>query len=750
MSGSPFTWKERLGSRMAAPLAEEIDAFETLMTLRKQGKVDEKIFAETRLRRGIYGQRYDNGLRHDGVAQRTLAFPCGSLTKGPETVWDAPGMMRIKVPAGHLTCEQLDVIAELAEEYSDSILHISTRQNVQLHFVHIEDTPDLMRRLASVGITTREACGNSVRTVTACQFAGVCGDQAFDVTPYADALTWYLLGHKDTQDFGRKFKIAFSGCKPHPCGLANFHDIGAIAVVKDGKRGFEFYVGGGLGAVPHQAKLVEEFLPEEELLPMSQAVCRVFAKLGERKNRARARLKFVVQKLGLEEFRRQVREEREKIAPDERWTTYLDGIESKTDRPLRPGRPLEGAVTPELARFRATNTRPQPQPNYVVATIRLPLGDITATQTRQLTAIARKYTGDTIRLTVEQNLVLRWVSEADLPALHRELSAVGLGLADAGTIRDITSCPGTDTCKLGISASRGLAAELGHRLQARTIDNPDLDRLHIKASGCFNSCGQHHVADIGFLGVSRNVAGRRVSHFQLVVGGEWENNGGSYGLAIGAFPSKKIPEVVDRLTETWLRDREPGERLQAFIGRAGRAKIKAALDDLRHVPTYEEDRSFYTDWGDAREYTTGDQGVGECAGEVVTATEFGLAASEREVFEAQLHLEGGDANRAAQLAYRSMLSAARALVILQNFDISEEPDAIVGEFRTRYHDTKVFHDPFAGAKFATMLLHAHEKPLQAPDRDEAHRQIEEAQLFIEAAHACYQRIAPRVAAPAAS
>src|SRR5690349_1424410 len=305
MSGSAASWKERLGSRMAAPLADEIDAFETLMTLRKQGKVDEKIFAETRLRRGIYGQRYDNGLRHDGVEQRTLAFPCGSLTKGPETVWDAPGMMRIKVPAGHLTCEQLDVIAELAEEYSDSILHVSTRQNVQLHFVHIEDTPDLMRRLASVGITTREACGNSVRTVTACQFAGVCGDQAFDVTPYADALTWYLLGHKDTQDFGRKFKIAFSGCKPHPCGLANFHDIGAIAVVKDGKRGFEFYVGGGLGAVPHQAKLVEEFLPEEELLPMSQAVCRVFAKLGERKNRARARLKFVVQKLGLEEFRRQ-------------------------------------------------------------------------------------------------------------------------------------------------------------------------------------------------------------------------------------------------------------------------------------------------------------------------------------------------------------------------------------------------------------------------------------------------------------
>src|SRR5690242_8724677 len=286
------SWKERLKGAIREDWAREIDIFETQIELRKMGKIDEKLFAETRLRRGVYGQRYDNGQRHDGLESRTLAFPSGDLTKGPMTMWDAPGMQRIKIPYGKLSAAQLETMAELAEEYSDGILHVSTRQNVQLHFVHIEDTPDLMRRLASVGITTREACGNSVRTVTACQFAGVCGDQAFDVTPYADALTWYLLGHKDTQDFGRKFKIAFSGCKPHPCGLANFHDIGAIAVVKDGKRGFEFYVGGGLGAVPHQAKLVEEFLPEEELLPMSQAVCRVFAKLGERKNRARARLKF--------------------------------------------------------------------------------------------------------------------------------------------------------------------------------------------------------------------------------------------------------------------------------------------------------------------------------------------------------------------------------------------------------------------------------------------------------------------------
>jgi sulfite reductase (ferredoxin) len=745
---SPPTWKQNLADRMSADLTEEIDVFETQMILRRQGRLDEKVFAETRLRRGIYGQRYDNGQRHDGVAVRTLNYPCGTLTKGPDTMWDAPGMVRIKIPMGKLSADQLDLMAELAEEYSDSILHVTTRQDIQLHFVHIEDTPDLMRRLAAVGITTREACGNSVRNVTACQFAGVCHDQAFDVTPYANALTYYLLGHKDTQDFGRKFKIAFSGCKPHPCGLANFHDIGAIAVTKevDGevKRGFELYVGGGLGAVPHKAKLLEEFVAEEELLPLAQAVCRVFARLGERKNRARARLKFVVQKLGIEEFRRVVREERDRIPRDERWTAYLDHLDDTAEVPLQPGRALDGELAPVVERWRATNVRPQPQPGYVVATVRLPLGDITSTQARQLADLARRFTGDTIRLTVEQNLVLRWLPEADIAELHRELEAIQLAQPGASTLADITSCPGTDTCKLGISSSRGLAAALSDKIAARDTgalngSAADLSKLHIKVSGCFNSCGQHHVADIGFLGVSRNMGGRRVAHFQLVVGGEWDNNGGSYGLAIGAFPSKRVPEVVDRLTALWLREREPGERLQAFIQRAGRARIKDALEDLRDVPAYEDDKSFYSDWGDSREYTIGDMGVGECAGEVVTAAEFGLAASEREVFEAQLRLEGGEASRAADLAYRAMLSAAKALVRVKNTDVSDEPEQIVDEFRTRFHDTQLF-DPGAGARFAAFLLRAHEAPLQGASSERAHQQIEEAQLFIEAAHACYDRI----------
>ncbi|HUH04128.1 MAG TPA: nitrite/sulfite reductase [Kofleriaceae bacterium] len=740
------TWKARLDGAVSPQLAEEIDTFETQIALRKLGKLDEKLFAETRLRRGAYGQRYDNGKRHDGVRTRTLAFPCGELTKGPETVWDAPGMMRIKIPMGVVSAEQLEVMAELAEEYSDTILHVTTRQDIQLHFIHIDDTPDLMRRLAAVGITTREACGNSVRNVTACQFAGVCHTQSFDVTPYAHALTYYLLGHKDVQDFGRKMKIAFSGCRDEACGLVTIHDIGAIAVKKevDGVevRGFELYVGGGLGAVPHQAKLLW-FVTAEELLPVCQAVCRVFARLGERKNRARARLKFVVAKLGIEEFRTIVEEERAIIPHDERWTSYLGDLGITEETPLRPPAPLAAGIYPKgFAEWRRTNVRAQAQPGYAVATVRLPLGDLTSHQARMIADLMRTYTGDTMRLTVEQNLVIRWLPEADLPAFYKDLAAHDLADPGAGTLTDITACPGTDTCKLGISASRGLAGVLETHLAAKPEIDEQVRELRIKASGCFNSCGQHHIADIGFLGVSRNVKGRRVAHFQLVVGGKWSSNGAEYGLAIGAFPAKRIPAVLDAVTAFYVEQRQDGEGFHAFVARVGKNAVRDLTNHLKEVPPYEQDPSFYTDWGDAREYTIGDMGVGECAGEVVTLTEFGLADSERALYEAQTSLDGGDQHRAAELAYKSMLEAAKALVKLQNIDVTDDPQHIVVEFKTRFYDTSLFDDPFAGAKFANYFLRTdgEEAPSAGISAEASRRKIEEAQLFIEAAHSCYGRM----------
>ncbi len=741
------TWNALLGDRIPADLRDEIDVFETNMQLRKAGKIEAKLFAEARLRRGMYGQRYDNGRRHDGSATQNLVYPCGGLTKGPETVWDAPGMCRIKIPMGVVSNAQLECLADLAEEYSDSILHVTTRQDIQLHFLHIDNAPDLMRRLAAVGITTREACGNSVRNITACQYAGACGEAAFDVTPYARAATYFLLGHKDIQDFGRKFKIAFSGCKPNPCGMAMFHDVGCIAVTKDvdgeTKRGFEFYVGGGLGAVPFKAQLLDSFVPEEELLPLCQAVCRVFSRLGERKNRARARLKFVVKKLGIEEFRRIVVEERKIIPEDQRWSRYLADLSVTDDVPLKPAEALveEGAFSEDFLFWRKHNLWRQPQKNYVTATVRLPLGDMSALQARALVDIAREFTGDTIRFTVEQNAVVRYISEADLPAFYEALQRADLASPGASTIADIVSCPGTDTCKLGISASRGLAGELEKKFAKKLYTDPEVEKLHIKASGCFNSCSQHHVADLGFLGVSRMVDGRRVAHFQLVLGGEWQNNGGAYGLAIGAYPSKRIPEVIDRVLAFWAQEREDGEALKAFVIRVGRGKIKKQLDDLRKVPSYEEEPEFYTDWGDAREYTVGDLGTGECAGEVVSIVEFGLQDAERRLFEAQLKLEASKSGEASIQAYKSMLTAAKALIMIFNIDIEEDADRVVADFRKHFDDTGRFHDPFAGAKFANYLLKRYENPPSEEDSlTTARENIDEAQLFIEAAQSCYQRL----------
>src|SRR5580693_2057697 len=341
MKVSNSSWAERLAGKIPEHLAREIDIFETEISLRKQGKIDERLFAETRLRRGIYRQRYDNGQRNNGKEVQKMVYPSGDLTKGPNTMWDAPGMQRIKIPGGGLNAEQLETLADLSEEYSDGIAHVTTRQDFQLHYVHIEDTPSVMRRLAAANITTREACGNSVRNVTACPYSGVCPDEKFDVTPYSRALSKFLLGHPDTQNFGRKFKHSFSGCSQHACGLSSMHDMGMVAVTRTEngkeKRGFEVSVGGGLGAVPYQAKLFDTFVPPEELLPLAQAISRVFARLGEKKNRARARIKFLIQDLGIGKFKELVLEERKILPDDPRWTEFIEDAEKFQEAPLRPG-----------------------------------------------------------------------------------------------------------------------------------------------------------------------------------------------------------------------------------------------------------------------------------------------------------------------------------------------------------------------------------------------------------------------------
>jgi sulfite reductase (ferredoxin) len=742
---SALTWKDKLDGQIPPEMGREIDQFEAMMTLRKQGKIDEKVFAETRLRRGTYGQRYDNGHRHDGTQTQDLSFPNNPLTKGPDTMWDAPGMQRIKIPFGALNPSQMRVLADTAEEYSDSICHITTRQDIQLHFVHIEDVTDLFRRLAAVAITTREACGNSVRNVTACPLAGICHTEAFDVTPYAKACTYYLLGHPDTQDFGRKFKIAFSGCEHEACGLVTIHDLGGVAVKKviDGKekRGFALYVGGGLGAVPYQAQLFDEFVPEEELLPLARAVGRVFAKLGEKRNRQKARLKFVVAKLGIEEFRRVVNEERRTMPEDPSWRKYFDAIPRYQESPSLQAVQLNGARKPEgYDEWAKTNVYAQRQAGYCTVTATLPLGDVSSQQMRQLADLVHRYSSDHARTTVEQNLVFRWVPHAKVPQLYQELKDMGLGQPGAGTIVDVVSCPGTDTCKLGIASSRGLAGELRKRLvaQSATLDEA-IKNLHIKISGCFNSCGQHHISDIGFYGNSRNVGGYTVPHFQVMIGGQWTENAKSYGLAIGSIPSKQIPTVVQRLTDRYLKERQPSESFQWFAKRVGKKALKESIEDLAKVPPHSVDPSFYSDWGDPRQYTIGDLGTGECAGEVITPVEFGFTEAESTAFEAQLLLDDAKYRDADEMAYAAMLRAARTLVQIQLPDAPNDANVIVSEFKSRWVEPKYFWDTYHHGQFANYLINRHDAPDTRYTKETAHKVVDEANLFIDAAHKAYAK-----------
>ncbi|MGB1253074.1 MAG: nitrite/sulfite reductase, partial [Candidatus Promineifilaceae bacterium] len=402
-----------------------------------------------------------------------------------------------------------------------------------------------------------------------------------------------------------------------------------------------------------------------------------------------------------------------------------------------------GAPRPEgFDEWYATNIYQQRQEKYVTVTLNLPLGDLSSEQAYALADIARDYVGDTMRTTVEQNIVLRWVSEADLISLYNALKPIGLATAGAGTIVDITSCPGTDTCKLGIAASRGLAGELRTRLSAKSASMPNaIKNLKIKISGCFNSCGQHHVADIGFFGNSRRRNNRAVPHFQVVLGGQWKENGGSYGLAVGAVPSKIVPDVLDAITNRYVAEREPQEAFQSWAARLGKVEVRKMLKPFQTVPRYEDNAAFYSDWHDPREFSIGDIGIGECAGEVISLFSFEITKAEGEHFDALLALDEQDYAKADAKAYRSMIMAARALVRTQYLDVADEADVVVAEFKTRLYDTQLFFDRFAKGKFGRYLFKRHTNPPTQPTEESAHQLIEEAQLFIEACHAADARLA---------
>jgi sulfite reductase (ferredoxin) len=685
---------------------DEIDVFETQLRRVQNGQTPEKVFTEFRLRHGVYGQR------QDGVQ-----------------------MQRIKIPLGRLTTEQMICLADLSEEVSDGISHITTRQDVQFHFVDINETPNMMRRLAEVGITTKEACGNVVRNVTACPESGVCQTEEFDVTPHAQAMAQFLLRHPDAQNFGRKFKVAFSGCAGRACGLARMHDIGAIAQTRTENgatvQGFRVYVGGGLGAIPHQAKLYSDFVPTGEMLPLAQAMSRVFARIGEKENRARARMKFLVDSLGLDEFRRRVEDERRKLPADPRWTTTLEETLKHTEAPLKPGSTLDQAARSDstFAAWFDTNVHPQEQDGFSMVEVFLPLGDITADQLRSLARVARRYIKDTVRTTVSQNILLRWVSNADLPALHADLGRIGLARGGASRLGDVTACPGTDSCKLGITSSRGLAAVLDDQFSSGLSGIAGRTDLKVKISGCFNSCGQHHIADIGFLGSVQRKGAATAPVFQVVLGGTIGGNAESYGLVTGKVPARYAPKVLERLTNVFSAEKEDNETFTDFVTRLGKGRMKSEIQEFE-LKSYEDDPEAYLDNRQTWDYHK-ETGVGECAGEVVDQAEFMLEEADRLVFEATIALDESRYQDAADLAIAATRRAADALLSTRGLLISDRYDC-VGEFKRLFYDTGQFHKPFAENFFRATQSNG--SPVQPED---SRRRVEEAALFLEQAQTVY-------------
>ena len=512
-------------------------------------------------------------------------------------------MIRAKIRYGALTADQLECLADVAAEFTPlQIAHITTRQDLQFHNVEQRHVPAALRCLAESGLTTREACGNTVRNVTACPFAGIAADEVFDVTPHAAMVNEFLLRNPLCQNMPRKFKIAFEGC-PTDHARLGIHDFGAQAVLQDGRRGFRISVGGGLGVLPVSAQLLEEFVPEEWLLPSIEAVIRLFDRHGNRKDRARARLKFIIKECGIDEFRKQWLAERKALLLTQSGAAACRLPAVAEAAPAVPAlAPIAIPAAPAYRRWLATNCVPQKQAGYFAVSVRCPLGDITVAQLRAVAVIARRYGGGRVRTTITQNLMLRWIPAQLLPNVYTELTQADLGAPEAEHLADITRCPGADTCQLAITHSRGLAEALRELFANGSTQDPALQDLTIKISGCPNSCGQHQIADIGFTGTSKTIDGHAVAHYRLLVGGGTAAGRATFGVPVTMVPAKRIPAVVEKLLLTYRAARGEDETFHDFVERVGLPHLKQLLDEFTTLPPHSARPEWYGDFGVTGEF----------------------------------------------------------------------------------------------------------------------------------------------------
>jgi len=573
-------------------LEREFDDFDTEARKFLAGETEETTFIGFRLKQGVYGQRQ------------------------PDVQ-----MIRVKLPMGGVNPDQMDAFADLAETYAPLRKgHITTRQNFQFHHVPLPDAAQAIRMLGEVGLSSREACGNTVRNVTGDPFAGVCEGEPFDVTPYAGAFVRYFVRNEVCQLLPRKFKVSWSASDDDRA-VSLIHDLGFIPKIRDGVKGVEIRTGGGTSIMPRVGKPLFEFVEVDngDYLKVSEAVLRIFDRQEWlRANRARARIKFLIDKIGIDEFRNQVEEEMQGDWVAERDfdpapLLFVDDEEAKAPPvPVSYGSP--NGDRSEFDRFVKANVKPQRQQGFSTVEVKVTRGDLTPEQFRGLAQIMREFTGGYARTSIEQNFVLRWVRDESLYDVWQRLVELGLGEAGAHTITDVVSCPGTDSCKLGITSSMGLNAAVQERVESMQIDDPLTKQIHIKMSGCPNGCSQHHLGTIGFYGASLKVGGHQMPAYVAHIGGRYEGGEFAYGTRLKVrLPAKRVPEAVERWIRLYEAERNEGEPFNAFFDRVGTEPFEAAAKELSMPVEFNlENMQHFIDWTKSEPFKVV-RGEGECA-----------------------------------------------------------------------------------------------------------------------------------------
>lgn len=615
----------------------------------KGGEVDEEKFRSLRLARGVYGQR------QPGVQ-----------------------MVRIKLPYGKVTSNQLLGICDVSDEFSRGRLHITTRQDIQIHYVDLERTPELWAQLEKDEVTIREACGNTVRNVTASETAGIDVNEPFDVSPYAHGIFEYFLRNPIGQEMGRKFKVSFSS-SDEDTGLSYMHDLGFIAKIQNGERGFKVMLGGGLGSQPRHADELYEFLPVDLIVPLMEGVIRVFDRYGERKSRAKARMKFLLKDIGLDGFKTLLEEEQLAVPVKSYPIDYESYPKTKAVEVEVPEITIEDKKAFE--QWKSTNLVPQKQDGYVAIGIKVLLGDFYTDKARELAKLVRDYAAGEIRLSLRQNILIPFVKEELVPFFYEELQKLGFAEAGYNKALDITACPGTDTCNLGIASSTGIADELERVIKAeypQYISNPD---VVIKISGCMNACGQHNMAHIGFQGMSVRTKDKLVAPALQVLlgGGNLGNGNGKFADKVAKIPSKRGPEALRLILDDFEANGN-GASYTEYYEKQGQLYFYDFLKPLTDVDNLTPED--FIDWGNEEKYKQ-EIGVGECAGVVIDLVATLFFESQEKIENAEEAIQQGKWAASIYYSYQSIVNSAKALLTAEKVKTNTH-SSIIKDFEELY------------------------------------------------------------------